>query len=211
MAFSDIDVCSNALAILGEGPISSFDDQTSPHSNTCSIRYPMLRDSILSGYPWKFTITQALLSKKVTTPEVRYKYIHSLPPDRVNNSVIALYRTDNTYETPFNEFIIQGDEVHSNESVIYIDYQKANVPESEWPTYFVDFMAHALATDLAMSVTKKIGIKQEMERTTYGARGRGSNGGLEAKTQSLDAKSSPANNRLHDFPLVTARYSSVGD
>lgn len=207
MPYTDIDICSNALAILGTGPISSFTDETSAHAAPMGIRYPMVRDAVMSGYPWKFTLKQALLTRLIETPVTRYSTYHQMPSDMISG-VVALYRTDNENEEPFTDFVIQGDRILSNQTTLYAEYQQ-DIDEGDWPAYYTDFMANVMAAEMAFSVTKQQGIAADVKHTTYGPKGRGTRAGLEGATQNIDAKTSPANNRLHRFSLIDARHSGA--
>ena len=207
MPFTDIQICSDALAKLGEGTIDSFTDETNPHANTCLVMYRMLVESILSSYPWKFSIAQRELTRAVPVPLARYPFAYDLPPDTIASGVIALYRTSGDRETPFTDFIIQGRQVLTHEETVFADYQ-VDVVEALWPPTFVDFISTALAFEMSMSVTKKLNIRQQFEKEAYGRFGKGSVGGMFAVARNTDAKSAPANNRLLNFPLVASRYFS---
>jgi hypothetical protein len=205
MPFTDIQICSDALAKLGAIAIDSFTDDTNPHANTCDIMYRIAVESAMSQYPWKFTIKQRALTLSGTAPVARYPYAFDLPPDCLSNGAIAIYRTDNDGETPVTDFVIQGAQILSHESTLYADYQ-AYTAEAFWPPTFVDFISTALAFELAMSVTKKLNIRQQFEREAYGRFGKGSVGGMFAVARNADARTAPANNRLSNFPLISVRY-----
>jgi len=61
MATSEIDICTQALAAIGQPAISSFDDGTDI-STLCANTYPDFRRSMLTAYPWRFLTTTRQLA-----------------------------------------------------------------------------------------------------------------------------------------------------
>jgi hypothetical protein len=78
---SEVEICSDALLLLGEEPITSFDDATNK-ARLCKRFYPMIRDAVLRAYPWRCAITyQALgqLTGDDVIDESNYSYTYQLP------------------------------------------------------------------------------------------------------------------------------------
>ena len=204
MLFSDIDVCSNALVLLGLEPISALPDG-SPRSNVCAIRYPMLKSRALCSHVWKFTVTKSKLDRDVTTPISAWKYQFHLPGDRSLDGVICAYRSDSIGSAAYTDFVIQDGMLLTDEPTVYVDYQR-NVSESLWPAHFTDFIAHALATDVCLSLTKSKTFREQLSLTTYGTPSQNLMGGLHGVSRSQDSKFAPANNIITGFSVRDARF-----
>ena len=53
MALSDVALCARALVMIGTAPISSFEED-SAEAEIARMLYPVIRDGMLAGYPWRF-------------------------------------------------------------------------------------------------------------------------------------------------------------
>ena len=60
MSYTNIGICSNALLKIGAEGITSFEDGTAEAEIAYSL-YPLIRDSLLSSYPWSFAKAQKIL------------------------------------------------------------------------------------------------------------------------------------------------------
>lgn len=207
MAFTDIEICSNALIMLGAGTITAFTDDK-PTADVCAVRYPMLREKLLTSFPWPFTIEQKALSQDAAAPLSRYSYQYSLPATTIAPGIIAAYRSDADGEPPMKKYIINGTKLLTDENEVWIDHQ-VDRDEALWPTDFVDLMAHVLATDICLSVTSDPVLHDRLSNTTYGPPALGGNGGLVASVRAAHSKGSPANNQLSGYALINARFGSV--
>lgn len=205
LSFSDIDVCSNALVLLGQNTISSLtEDDKSPQAKICAVRYPVLRLKLMASHPWNFTINQAQLSLQVETPSHQWKYQYGLPADILSDGVLALYETSAAGRRQYLDFVSQRGLILANVATMYIDYQK-NTDETLWPNYYTDLMAHVLAADIAFAITRKTQVQQDFNRIVYGP------GGELQRAKALDAKAAPQNNTLQGYPIIDARFGRVRD
>lgn len=201
MSYNKFDVCSNGLVLLGADPISSFTG--SPAAETCSVRYPMLRDSLLASYPWNFTIKKVELTRDVATPTSTYDYQYTIPEDSLNDGALVVYSDEDT-ELPFLDYVSQGGKILTDETRLWADYQY-RPDEADWPQYFYNLVAHAVAADLAWSITKDRNQQIFWTEKAYGTPSANGVGGLIRTARVLDSYVSPPNNRMHHFPLVAAR------
>ena len=53
MALSDVALCARALVMIGTAPISSFEEDGA-EAEIARMLYPVIRDGMLAGYPWRF-------------------------------------------------------------------------------------------------------------------------------------------------------------
>ena len=80
MTYTNIGICSNALLKIGAEGITSFEDGTAEAEIACSL-YPMLRDGLLSSYPWSFAKAQKTLPRLYNVPVADYQFAYLLPND----------------------------------------------------------------------------------------------------------------------------------
>ena len=94
-------------------------------------------------YPWSFSFKKTQLARLVDTPAFGWKYLYQLPGDRIAG-VRAVYADDTVNYPSTVEFDVQQDKLLTNIEEAWIDYQY-RTPESEMPSYFVNFLKYALA------------------------------------------------------------------
>ena len=58
---SSIDIASNALLLIGDNPISSFDDPGAGAKVAANL-YPETKKRMLSEHPWSFALKQQRLN-----------------------------------------------------------------------------------------------------------------------------------------------------
>src|SRR5215213_3186245 len=128
MALTAIDICSNALVMLGDTAISSFEDGTTGAIAGNQL-YQTVVDEALGKRLWHFTKAQAQLSRLAAEPAARWTAAYQLPADcdriqavLINGSPIAYDR----YETG---------QIYCNASVedeVIVEYLRVPT-ESTWP------------------------------------------------------------------------------
>ena len=80
MIYNQLNLCSAALLQIGSNSISSF-QESSTESEIAGNIYPIIRDGLLSSYPWSFAISQSHLGRIDTTPIADFNYAYLLPTD----------------------------------------------------------------------------------------------------------------------------------
>lgn len=148
---SKIDLISNALILIGDKPINSLTDPGFAETVGSNL-YDTIKEFELSKFRWSFAQRKAVLALTTEVPkDQEWQYIYQLPSDLV--SIYKVY--------PNARYEIIGDKLHANQEPTTIQYT-ANVPESEFPPYFVKMMEYALAKDFATSVRDSAAARQEM-------------------------------------------------
>jgi len=183
MAFSSIQLVSNALILLGDQPINSF-DEPGAGAKAGSNLYESTYLAMLSSHRWKFATKKVKLSRLTATPLNEYKYQFQLPTDYV------LITT--TY--PRTDYKLLEDKLYSDYQEIEIDYIY-KVPEDRFPSFFVKAFEYYLATQLAIPVTEDFN-KMELMYKMYGIES--------AKARYSDAQSAPQV-PIQDMPYIQAR------
>ena len=150
---SEINICNLALSSLGQGPITSI---TSPSNNTeqlCSLHYPICRDSVLEAANWTFANARATLdSPLVTAPNWGFTNQFELPTDCMR--VIWAGRTTNEKAYDNFDWRVEGNQLLSNEAVIYIRYIKYVTDPSKFSPLFVSALAARMAMEMCIQVTE---------------------------------------------------------
>lgn len=196
-----VSICSDALLMLGSKAISSFNDGTD-ESSVCDRLYPDIRDSVLTTYPWSFNTKKIQLSRLMTTPGSVWRYAYQLPGDRLT-SPRAVYDTSAVGATARKDYEIQGNELLTNLTAVYIDYQYV-VPESAMPQYFVQLLKYMMAWHLALPIT------EQQERAVYwqgiavGGPAENGRGGHMRTAMNIDGQGQPTR-VIEDFSLIAVR------
>ena len=83
MAESVIEICNNALGMIGESSIISLLDN-SKTARVCNRRWPSVRDAVLRAHDWACCSTDVSLSASVSTPiSPEWDYSYPLPADHI--------------------------------------------------------------------------------------------------------------------------------
>ena len=106
---SKIDICSNALQLVGDNPISSFTESGS--AALAENLYDQFYESQLSYHPWGFALKQQKLNLLTEKPDTMTNYSNAfqLPTD-----LVFLWNIQ-----PFSRYEIIGDLLYSNTAISF--------------------------------------------------------------------------------------------
>lgn len=141
---SSIDIASNALLLIGDNPISSFNDPGAGAQAAANL-YPQTKEMVLSYHPWSFAMKHQELSRLSAVPDKRtgYKYAYKTPTDLIRLWAIM----------PHSDYVIVGENILSNEPALLARYVY-NVAESSIPAQLVKAMEYQMASEFSISVTE---------------------------------------------------------
>lgn len=165
MANTNISICSRALVLLGEKPISSFEENRDA-ARACATVYDGLKAAKLAEWPWRFAMNKVKLTKVTGKPIGEYRYMHQIPAESISNKVHAVFRS------PQDKNAMSNYETFSNK--ILSDYEelwadiKIDVVEALWPETFVNFMVYAMAAEIAFTITDQVNAALKWEQKAYG-------------------------------------------
>jgi len=160
MALTDIDICSNALVMLGDNAISSFADGTTG-ATVAGQLYQSTVDRALGRRLWHFTKVQAQLSRLVLAPSARWSAAYQLPVDCDRIQAILVGGYPIAFDR-YGEGQIYCDAGESD--TVYAEY--LCIPdEATWPPYFRVYVEALLATAFAIPVTGRDELKTAFEKT----------------------------------------------
>jgi len=137
---SAIQICSNALILLGHPPISSFDEPGAGAQASANL-YEQSYLNLLTTHRWRFATKKAQLARLTAEPLNGYKYQFQLPSD-----LLYLIKKEEGFQ-----YEVYGDKLHSNNSVESIDYLY-RVNEDNLPPYFIKTVEFFMASQMAIPV-----------------------------------------------------------
>lgn len=186
MSASAIALCAAALRLLGAEPIASFDEGT-PAADACAALYPGLRDALLAAHPWNFAQTVAQLARLAEAPP-GWRAAYQAPPDML--ALRALHPTAAIAGQPVRRFDWRDQTILADADALWATYLR-RVPETAWPAPFALLMRYALAGELAMTITERRELAEEMRARAYGAPSEGARGGQFRAAAAADAQAGP--------------------
>ncbi len=127
MAFTDVQIASQALKLLGDNAITAFTDPGNGAKVMNEIYEQTVEAVLTEGY-WRFAMKKATLVLNASpTPLNQYQYKYDLPADFLAMQTVRPIGTS---------WEIFEQEIYSDQDELDIDYL-AKPDESTWPPYFV--------------------------------------------------------------------------
>lgn len=201
MSAADIALCNEALRMLGEFGVASFEEGTDL-AQSCNAIYDTTRRLLLTTHPWRFTLAKQRLARLDETPDSEWRYMHAQPPGML--ALRALFPSGAAGAAPMRQYEIYGARILSHSLDLWADYQVESDPDA-WPPYFRALARTALASEFAMAVGAGMSAADLLHRRAYGGPSELMNGGLMALARRMDSQQQPPQ-ALRDFPLITARF-----
>tara|TARA_A100001515_G_C4554218_1_gene204490 strand:+ start:553 stop:1131 length:579 start_codon:yes stop_codon:yes gene_type:complete len=158
---TEVSICSNALRILGDDPITSLTDDTE-RARLCNSLYEPARDAVLRSHPWNFAITRATLAQLSTTPAYQYSYQYSLPTDPYCLRVLSMEYED--YVFKIEHLAGTGRVLLSDESTAKILYIARVSDTAQFDSLFVDTLTAKMALELSFPVTNSVTLQAQMQK-----------------------------------------------
>lgn len=175
---SEIEICKMALSNVRAGDISSLNDPTIQAKN-CKLKYPIVRDMMLSQTAWGFN--RSIKALTVSTTEIfnwGFAYVYPNDCQKINRLIgsheeitnadsdvisrlidsqilpISNIRNSIPHEVfNFNDVKLIG----ANQSGLWIDYTKKVTNTELFSPAFVLAMSHLLAAEIAVPI---VGVKE---------------------------------------------------
>lgn len=147
-----IEICSNALILIGAAPISSFQDPGAG-ATAASNLYEDTLNRVLSEHYWRFAVKKQSLNRLSQEPLNEYKYAFQLPTDLITIITVR----------PFSNYQVFQKFLYSNFSDVELDYV-FRPEEVDMPAYFTKALEYRLAADFAIAVTNDVSKNELWER-----------------------------------------------
>lgn len=202
MAYTDVKIASMAMAKLGGGSISSFNDQTE-RSATIGTIYDGLREKIMTlPVPWHFAMTKRQLAQVNQTPAFEFEYMYQIPAEAIAG-IWAMYNDSAQGLNPVKDFKVYGDKLECNYEYCYVDY-KIMPDEGSWPVWFANFMVAALQAEACLYITDNATLERTLMEYAYGPPEMNGMGGLLGRIILVNQQMQGSMQEL-DFPLTDIR------
>lgn len=150
---SNIEICNNALVMIGASQIADLNGATL-ESAVASRLFQTTADNWLTLYDWKFATTTALLTRDVTAPLNQWDAAYSVPATAIKIQSVRV----NDEPIPYGRF---QNKIHCNAKStdsVYCDFTVSQAT-SFWPAYFVELIEAALAKKFGMAIGAKLDLK----------------------------------------------------
>ena len=186
---SSISIASNALLLIGDNPISSFDDPGAGAKAAANL-YPDTKKALLSEHPWSFAMKQQRLNRLSQVPDIitGYQFAFQLPTD-----LIRLWSVQDNAK-----YILVGTLLYSNQNQLLATYV-FDVDETVLPPHFVKALEYTLASDFAISVTEDNTMAKLYEQKARDETN---------QAMSIDSQGRPQVGII-DSPLISARFGGT--
>lgn len=188
MATSEVQICSNALLLLGDNPISSF-NEGSDRALLASNLWDNARQAVLRAHPWNCAKEMVALAPESTTPAFDWAYQFLLPGDCLR----VLSVGEDGYP---DNYIIKGRRILADINPLYLTYITDNEDVASWDALLVEAMQRYMAFSMAYPITKSAAMRDSMY-TEYTR--------LFGQAKSVDGQEEPPQT-VGDAPFLSARY-----
>lgn len=189
MSATPVSICSNALLMLGDQPIASFDDN-SDKARLAANTWPTARDYVLRRHPWNCAVKRKILSPDTTPPAFDFAYQFELPGDWLRTLSVG-----ETGERP--EFRMEGRKLLMQSNVCKLRYIWRNDAPATWDASLVWVMTRVMRAVFAYPIAQSGSLEQLLE---------GELRDLIREARAIDGTEDEPE-ALDHSPLMEARYS----
>lgn len=154
MATSDVQLCSNALMLLGADPINSFDDDAD-RARLASNLWPNACLAVLRSFPWDCSIKRVSLAPDAAAPAFEFSYAFTKPGDWLRTLSIGEEGDAITWRN-------EGTKILMDEAECKLRYVYRNTDVTTWDALLVMAGEAYMAMLLAYPVTKSQETRKAM-------------------------------------------------
>lgn len=185
---SKIDICSNALLLVGAQTISAL-DEGNDRARLVANLYDGVKNSIIRSHPWNCCIKRVALSPLTEAPAFDYTYKFLLPPDCAKILQVGEYRQEIDYR-------IEAGCILADETAVFLKYVSKDIDESQFDDLLSDAVMYAMAARVAYPLTQSATLQQTMEQKLAM---------VMREARSVDGQDDPPET-LGDNALVNSRF-----
>lgn len=146
MATAEVDICNDALLILGSSTISSMAG-TSKEAILCNRAYALARDQLLSAHPWNFAIVRAEIASDASLPtgwdDGTWAYAFTIP-----SNTLRVLGIDDTNE----DWAQEGGKIFANYTPIFIKAIKKVTDTTIFSKHFEKALAYEMAVKMCYAL-----------------------------------------------------------
>jgi hypothetical protein len=160
MSVTPVSICSNALLMLGDNPIASF-NETGDRARLASNLWDSARDYVLRKHPWNCAIKRVILSPDVTAPAFDYAYQFTLPADWLRTLSVGYEGERPDYKLEASD---TGQKLLMQENVCRLRYVFRNETPTTWDASLVFVMTRVMRSLFAYPITQSGSMEQLIEQ-----------------------------------------------
>lgn len=187
MATSTVQIASNALLLLGDRPINSFDED-SDRALIASNLWDNARQAVLRAHPWNCATKRVALAPDALAPDFDWAYQFSLPGLCLRVLFVGQRDAPDDYK-------IEGRKILADVNPLYLEYLFDNTDVASWDASLVQAMEAYMAARMAYPLTKSNTTREAMF-AEYEA--------LLKLARAVDGQENPSET-AGDTPLITVR------
>lgn len=188
------EICTNALMLLGDSPIASFNENT-PRARLCANLYPIAKRAILRAHPWNCAQRRVQLAPLASAPAFDWRFQFALPGD-----FLRVVQVGQSW-TAGEDYLIEGNRILANTSVLPLVYV-AECTESVFDSLLTGVMVKRMELDLAYPITKSTSLRESLKEDFY-RKGTG----VLAQAKAVDGQENPPES-WGDSPFISVRGGS---
>lgn len=149
---SEVDICNEALALLGETPIRSIDESNN-RAGLCKTLLPRVRDFNLSMQDWSFARKTALL--RILEDEHPEGAVFQIPSDCLTPlNLFPRTQFRDPWKIEGNKIIIPWLSSEDTDAEVYLQYTAKTTNTSLFSESFKNVLAIDLAFRMCMPLTQ---------------------------------------------------------
>lgn len=156
MSATVVSICSNALLLLGDKPISSLDEDND-RARLASNLWESSRDAVQRSHPWNCCISRVAMAPDATTPAFDWDYQYTLPSDHLKTLSIGEHGQE-------HEFRIEGRKLLCNVNPAYHRYIARNENPATWDAMLITAMELYMAAQMAYPITQSSALADSMNQ-----------------------------------------------
>lgn len=156
-ATSDVQICSNALLLLGDQTIASF-DEGSMRATLCSNLWPTVRDAVLRSHPWNSAMRRVALAKDTIPPDFDWVNQFSLPGD-----CLRVWTVGRDEDSP-SLWQVEGTKLLCDDEIAYVRYIIRLSEAAAYDALLLQALTSGMAKVLAYPVTKSMTTVEAMAK-----------------------------------------------
>lgn len=148
---SKLEIVNIALARLGESPIQSLEEGTTP-ANVAKVFYDSARRATLRDYNWAFALHAIRLARLADGDAVTdFRFSYAVPSDCLR----VLRVRGKNYQNALDggvRYSTRGGVLYTNEENAVLEYVRDVEEATDFDDKFVEALSYKLASELAMAL-----------------------------------------------------------
>jgi hypothetical protein len=155
LATSETAICNDALVEIGAGRIASLTEDSAT-ARICNEQYTKIRDEMLAGHPWNFSLKRASLAASGTAPVNKYTKAWVLPTD-----CLRVLEVVDGEEIDWQK---EGNYLVSDTTSMDILYIAKITDVGNYPPHFSRALALKLAASVSYALVQSTSLKEMLEK-----------------------------------------------